>query len=146
MKTPTSDCDTTTSTHSGPKGSFTLARANRALVLVKRIVADVLAEHRRMVDLQEALDACRRDDEVQAAQLRRRLSHTFRRLRSCFDELDEVGVVLADCSAGVVHFPSRRGGREICLCWRYGEPEVSHWHETADPHHGRQPAPLPAAG
>jgi len=147
MNTPTSNCDTTASACSAPKRSFTLARANRALVLVKRIVADILGEHSRLVDLQEALDAaCRHADEARVAQLRGQLSRTFGRLRNCFDELDEVGVVLADCSAGVVHFRSHRGGREICLCWRYGEPRVSHWHETFDPHQGRQPVLSPAAG
>jgi len=29
--------------------------------------------------------------------------------------------------------------REVCLCWRLGEPQVMHWHELDAGFAGRQP-------
>jgi hypothetical protein len=63
-----------------------------------------------------------------------------------FDKVDKLvhliqadGVVLKDIDMGLVDFPSLRDGREIYLCWRYGETQVSFWHEIDSGFSGRQP-------
>ena len=122
------------------KRHFTLAEANRALVLVRRIIADVVAEYARMMELLEAMEAA----ETSAAEeyldrARGDLARTSQRLRTCLEELDDVGVELADWSAGIVMFPSVASGREVRLCWQYGEPRVLYWLEPDRPHQGRQP-------
>ncbi len=35
-------------------------------------------------------------------------------------------------------FPHMRDGREVYLCWRYGEKEIGYWHETDSGYDGRQ--------
>ena len=48
----------------------------------------------------------------------------------------DIGGEVTDWTTGVVDFPAVSdaapggvaGGREIRLCWRYGEPAVTHWH------------------
>lgn len=42
----------------------------------------------------------------------------------------ERGIVLRDLEQGILDFTSIRDGREVYLCWRAGEPAVSHWHEV----------------
>jgi len=121
------------------KRLFTLAEANRSLVLVRRIVADVIVEHARMLDLQELLEAAEdKQADEQADEARRALLKTAGRLRSCLAELDDVGVELADWSLGVVDFPCLAGGRQVQLCWQYGESKVGHWHELGAGFTGRQ--------
>ena len=123
-----------------PKMTFTVAEANRALVLVKRIVADVLREHSRLVDLQEALEAAEEaGSPEQCEEARLALIRTAGRLRSCVEELEEIGVELEDWSAGVVDFPCVAGGRQVCLCWQHGEDRVAHWHEMGVGVAARQP-------
>jgi len=45
---------------------------------------------------------------------------------------------LKDYFTGLVDFPSRLDGREVYLCWRFGEDEIAHWHELDAGFAGRQ--------
>ena len=131
-----------------PKRSFTLAEANRSLVLVRRVAADVVEAHGRLLDLQEALEAaevagCRQ----QCEESRLDLIRTAGRLRSFVEELNEIGVELEDWSLGVVDFPSLAGGRSVRLCWQHGQKDVRYWHEANADITGRQPIEtLPGGG
>jgi hypothetical protein len=46
---------------------------------------------------------------------------------------------LKDLNIGLLDFLSLRGGREIYLCWRYGEAEICYWHDLDAGYGGRQP-------
>lgn len=48
-------------------------------------------------------------------------------------------VLIKDIQNGLIDFPSRRDGRVVLLCWRFGEPEVAYWHEIETGYAGRQP-------
>ena len=39
---------------------------------------------------------------------------------------------------GLLDFPTTLDGRWVYLCWRVGEPTVSHWHEITDGFAGRR--------
>jgi hypothetical protein len=39
---------------------------------------------------------------------------------------------------GLVDFRALLGGRTVYLCWRFGEPSISHWHELEAGFSGRQ--------
>jgi hypothetical protein len=49
-----------------------------------------------------------------------------------------LGVVVKDVNTGLVDFPSQRDGREVFLCWRYGEERVAYWHDLDAGVAGRQ--------
>lgn len=51
----------------------------------------------------------------------------------------EAGITLRDIEQGIIDFPGRRAGREICLCWRLGEDAVDFWHDPEAGFAGRQP-------
>ena len=40
---------------------------------------------------------------------------------------------------GLLDFPTTLDGRVVYLCWKQGEPKVSHWHEINGGFAGRQP-------
>jgi len=119
-----------TKTLAGPcRRWFTLAQANRSLVLVERIVRDVAREHARVVELQELVELT---DSRSPARGRagQELRQSIQRLGGHLQELDELGVLLVDYSAGVVEFPCREGGREVYLSWRLGQDQVGAYHEV----------------
>jgi len=119
---------------------FSLPEASRALVLVKRIVTDVIFEYSRMIDLQEQLEAAEENGGAeQSENARMNLIRSAGRLRTYLDELDGVGVELKDWALGVVDFPSFAAGREICLCWQYGQDRIEYWHEVDANFAARQP-------
>lgn len=54
-------------------------------------------------------------------------------------ELEDLGVEVKDLDYGLVDFPAERYGESVLLCWRYGEPEVSFWHNPHEGYNGRKP-------
>ena len=119
---------------------FTVEQANRSLVLIRRVVADVILEYQEMLDLNEVVEAAvGGGSAVEIERCRKRLVETVERLQQCVEELCDVGVELRDWSLGVVDFPAIAGGREVYLCWQFGEPRVMFWHELSSGDGGRQP-------
>lgn len=109
---------------------FTLPEANRALVLVERIVADVLCEYLRLNDLQETIEAAQESGKYDTARAARdELVESVDRVHTHVDELEDVGADLKDWTLGVVDFPCIAGGREVALCWQAGEEGIRFWHD-----------------
>jgi hypothetical protein len=50
------------------------------------------------------------------------------RIQGLILKLQRTGCHLKDLDTGLVDFYSLAGDRLVFLCWRLGEPEVSHWH------------------
>lgn len=124
---------------------FALTEANRALVLVKRIVADIVRRYARLGDLQEVLETA---SGPAAEDVRAELLDVIERLQTHLEELDDIGVELVDWSRGIVNFPAKVDGRCVLLCWQPGEDRITYWHEAEDGLAGRQPIenlPAPTA-
>jgi hypothetical protein len=122
---------------------FTLAQANRALVLVRRIAADIVCQYAHLSDLQEALEAA---SEKECEVVRGGLLETIERLQSCLEELDDLGVELADWSRGIVNFPTLVDSRCVLLSWEPGQERIRYWYEAEEGLAGRQSIDtLPAA-
>ena len=126
---------------------FTVSEANRSLVLVKRIVADVMRLYDRLLDLQEMIDASHdRGAYRQCEQFHDEIVGVAEKLQTCAEELDDVGVVLQDWSQGIVNFPHLMEGKEACLSWRCGDKRVEYWHEIDAAFAERQKVPAIPSG
>jgi hypothetical protein len=64
------------------------------------------------------------------------------RLQEYVDELTEIGVELKDFQTGLIDFVARHQGRDIYLCWKLGEEQITHWHELQAGFAGRQPVSM----
>ncbi len=115
---------------------FAVGEANRALVLIRRITADVVRYYAHLGDLQDALESC---PDSRAEDVRRELLTTIERLQSCLEELDFAGVELVDWSRGIVNFPCVADGRCVYLCWEHGQDRIRYWHEVGEGFAERQP-------
>lgn len=60
-------------------------------------------------------------------------------MRQGLGEIQELGGVIKDLGLGLVDFPHLRGGREVNLCWRYGEQRITHWHGLDEGYAARKP-------
>ncbi|HUU59334.1 MAG TPA: DUF2203 domain-containing protein [Phycisphaerae bacterium] len=115
------------------KRHFTPTEANRALVLVKRIVTDLISTYPKLLDSQETCEVAERGGRHADKEIaRREVIAAGESIRTCLDELEQVGVELRDWALGIVDFPCKAAGREVRLCWRWGEPAVQHWHEVEE--------------
>ncbi|MGE0478975.1 MAG: DUF2203 domain-containing protein [Phycisphaerae bacterium] len=123
-----------------PRRCFTVDQANRALVLVRRIVRDVVDRYAELMVLRSE-----REDVGQHAGARERVEELDRAIEERVDtlnrlqaELSEIGCDLKDYANGLIDFPAEHAGRVVYLCWRLGEASVTHWHELDAGFSGRR--------
>ena len=131
-----------------PRQYFSVASANQTLPLVRAIVSDIVELFPEVRDREERLaritrgrskDARANDpysEEVE--QVRHDLERDVERLQGYVDELLELGVEFKDPVLGLVDFPAKRNGKEVCLCWKLGEPSVDFWHTVEAGFQGRE--------
>lgn len=123
---------------------FTVDQANATLPLVRRIVEDVVREHRRrgekLVELDLRSGAMRDDAPDDGLRtLESELQAIGREIEGFERELRALSVQLKDPRIGLVDFPSQLDGRRVLLCWQLGEPSVQFWHDESTGFAGRQP-------
>src|SRR5208337_3245520 len=54
-------------------------------------------------------------------------------------EINAIGVQVKDLDIGLLDFPCRVDGEIVLLCWKMGEPTISHYHGTEEGYAGRRP-------
>jgi hypothetical protein len=124
---------------------FTPDEANRTLPLVRRIVEDIVRAYGDWKDAlrrYELAAAAQRPGEAespQAVATRERVDEVARTINGYIAELEQVGCVLKGFDDGLVDFRGRVDGRDVWLCWRLGEPGVTHWHELHEGYRSRRP-------
>lgn len=124
---------------------FTLDEAERTLPLLNRILADLKAEYevwREALAHYELLAAASRADlgetEVLVA-ARTAVSNAANRINQYLLEIEAVGCLFKGFEQGLVDFYALREDRLVFLCWQYGEPAITHWHEVDAGFPGRRP-------
>ncbi len=63
----------------------------------------------------------------------------FEKLDTLIHRMQDTGVLIKDVNLGLLDFPALKDGREVYLCWQYGEGEIAFWHEIEAGFAGRQP-------
>ncbi len=59
--------------------------------------------------------------------------------KDTLSEINAIGVQVKDLDIGLLDFPCRVDGEIVLLCWKMGEPTISHWHGTEEGYAGRRP-------
>ena len=77
------------------------------------------------------------DQEVH--DLRSRVEKSTEALRLPLEEFENRGIIIRDLQRGLIDFPALRDGREVYLCWLYGEERIEYWHELDTGFAGREP-------
>ena len=131
-----------------PRQYFSVASANQTLPLVRAIVSDIVELYLEVRDREERLTRITRSrskesrsDDLyteEVEQVRQDLERDVDRLQSFIDELQELGVEFKDPVLGLVDFPAKKNGKEVCLCWKLGEPMVEYWHTVESGFQGRE--------
>jgi hypothetical protein len=118
---------------------FTIEQANEALITLKPLVQKIMEIRQAILDRQPeiwpALEKAAGNGGTKAAS---QAALDFAILDELVHEIQASGVLLKDLNLGLLDFPSLREGREVYLCWRYGEETVEYWHDTDAGYAGRQ--------
>ena len=60
-------------------------------------------------------------------------------IQAILGEFKKHEIQIKDTVRGLVDFPSRRGTREVFLCWEKDEEDIAHWHELDAGYDCREP-------
>ena len=61
------------------------------------------------------------------------------RAKDALAEIDSIGVQVKDLDIGLLDFPCEVEGEIVLLCWKLGEPAITHWHGLQEGFKGRKP-------
>lgn len=67
-----------------------------------------------------------------------KLLKDFDRLDALLHQIQDMGIEVKDLTIGLIDFVSLHNGREVYLCWKYGEDSIQFWHEIEAGFSGRQ--------
>ena len=77
------------------------------------------------------------DAELKEAQAG--LEQSAEGVSSLGEEVQDMGCELKGIEEGLIDFRTEMDGREVYLCWKFGEERIDWWHELDTGFAGRQP-------
>ena len=109
---------------------FTPNEANAALDIVRPLVEEILRIRADVLERQPELwPAIQRSAGNGGSAELSKLYVDFERLDKLAHRIQDIGVHIKDLSIGLMDFPALYDGREVYLCWRFGEERIEYWHE-----------------
>jgi len=119
---------------------FTLQEANQTLELIRPLMEEVQQIRRKVLEKRpEAWPAIVKSMGNGGNRALSGLIQDFDRFDVLIHLLQETDVLIKDINLGLLDFPALKDGREVYLCWQYGEGEIAFWHEVDAGFAGRQP-------
>lgn len=119
---------------------FTLPEANETLESIRPWMDELQAIRQKILANQpEAWPAIEKSAGNGGNRALSDMVQDFEKLDALVHRIQETGAILKDINMGLLDFPALRGGREVYLCWQYGEGNIAYWHEVEAGYAGRQP-------
>jgi hypothetical protein len=118
---------------------FTVEEANAALAVIGPLVERLLQIRQAIRERQpEVWPVIEKAYGNGGSKIASQVEREFERLNDLARQIRSLGAIVKDLNTGLVDFPSLREGREVYLCWQYGEAHVEYWHEKEAGFSGRQ--------
>ena len=119
---------------------FTLAEANQALETIRPLMEEVQAIRQKVLEKQpEAWPAIEKSAGNGGNRALSNMVQDFAKFDALIHQIQNTGAQIKDINTGLLDFSARKDGREVYLCWQYGEQEIAFWHEVEAGFAGRQP-------
>src|SRR3989304_4724579 len=118
---------------------FTLQEASETLETIRPIMDEIQSIRQEILLHQpEFWPAIERSAGNGGNPTLSRLVKDFERLDDLLHRILAKGVLIKDLTTGLLDFPALKDGREVYLCWKYGEEAIRFWHEIEAGFGGRQ--------
>ena len=127
---------------------FSVADVEALIPALTRLMKQVMSANTEAGEARERLQAEQRRIDLAGGGVldrrawradRDRIEHLTAEIQRGLGEIAELGGVPKDLGLGLVDFLHLRNGREVNLCWKYGEREIRHWHGLDEGYAGRKP-------
>lgn len=122
-----------------PARYFTVEEANSLIAEIEPLMNQLLDRRAKVVESRhEVVDVLVSQSSDVGGRAASELVQDFIAIEQLARKIRSYGCILKDLNVGLVDFLAQRDGREVYLCWRYGEPRVDYFHELHTGFRGRQ--------
>jgi hypothetical protein len=119
---------------------FTLQEANEALNIIRPLMDEVQVIRLKILKNQpEAWPALEKSAGNGGNRALSNMVPDFEKFDTLIHRIQATDVLIKDINLGLLDFPALKDGREVYLCWQYGEGEIAFWHEIEAGYAGRRP-------
>jgi hypothetical protein len=131
-----------------PDRTFTLDEALSLLPVLESLLRTAINSKNLMEEVDGEMQALSQRifinggthvDVVATAHRKAQRAKAEQRAKDALAEIDSIGVQVKDLDIGLLDFPCEVDGEIILLCWKMGEPTITHWHGTTEGFAGRKP-------
>ncbi len=117
---------------------FTVEEANEALTEIKPLMGQLLDTQARAVRRSREIEYLLYDSHVDfGGAVPSELMRDFAIIEDLLDQVRSYGCVVKNLEAGLVDFLAKIDGRDVYLCWRFGEDRITYYHELHTGFKGR---------
>ena len=119
---------------------FTVAEANALLPEITPLLEELLRRRAQATQRAQRAGSLLEDtrSNIGSAELSA-LTQDFLMIEQLVRRIRGLGCILKDAQSGLIDFLALRDGRDVYLCWKLGEPEITHYHELHTGFNGREP-------
>jgi len=118
---------------------YTPKEANEALAIVRPMMKDMMGIGEKIRAHQpEIWDVVQKSAGNGGNPALSKLLPDFDRLDALLHEIQAMGIEIKDLTIGLIDFAALHDGREVYLCWKYGEDGIQFWHEIEAGYQGRR--------
>lgn len=122
------------------KKFFTVEEARQLLPSIQKLMDGVMEISSRLKSFQEALEELAASASSNSGSPEgTAYVHQLLLVQKCLHHIQESGCLVKSVQEGLVDFPHLKDGREVYLCWKYGEEGIHFWHEVGEGFAGRVP-------
>ena len=117
---------------------FTLEEANQALPAIKPIMGQLLERRAKAARLSRQIEHLLENSHVDfGGAIPAELAKEFVIIEELLGQIKSFGCVVKNLEAGLIDFLAKIDGRDVYLCWRYGEDRIAYYHELHTGFQGR---------
>lgn len=118
---------------------YTPTEVNNLLEIVRPMIGEMMTISNKIQEHQPELwDLAKKSAGNGGNPTLSKLLPDFDRLHHLLHQIQDVDIEIKDPSIGLIDFVCLKDGREIYLCWKYGEEQIRFWHEIEAGFAGRQ--------
>ena len=118
---------------------FTVAEANALLPTIQPLVAELVDRSARSASIRTENAQIIGDLQSNIGNADLSLAAAdFLAIERLVNKIRSYDIVVKDINVGLIDFLAELEGREVYLCWRYGERKVAYYHELEAGFNGRK--------
>ena len=122
------------------KRFFTVTEVNHLIPQIQPLMAELINSQARLATLYKSSQSLLNDAVLNVGSLETsELTSEMVKIEELLATVRAFDCYVKDIKVGLVDFLTEIDGREVYLCWRYGESEITHYHDLESGFNGRQP-------